>query len=134
MDLLSNLLGRDPLIPLPPQQNDFVPYGDTGNLGDIHHDVIHADPPDDGCSLPTDQHFTLIRESVTISIRISDGEGGNETLPPRHEGSSITDPCSGRDRFQEMDPSIQGHQGVELNQGPRGLRRIGSIQHDPRAD
>ena len=85
----SNLIHRDSFAVFFPNDGNLHSVAQIGDSGDIQHQLIHADSAYDVCKLSVYQHTTAIGQTAVVSIRVSNGTGGNAHILLGGQGSPM---------------------------------------------
>jgi len=131
-DLFRNLVGRDPLAPLLPHQDDFVAHFTPRNLADVERAHVHGDPACNGNPFPPDQRLPLIGKHPSETVAVSDRNRGDAGRPPRNEGPPVSDAVSFGEFLDQDHPRFETHHRGKGYFVPRFCGRIKAVGDDAR--
>ena len=71
----------DLLISVPAYQGHPVIDLGFGNVGHIHHQLVHADAAQNGCPLAVDQYVEFTGKISAVAVGVAHGNGGDSGVP-----------------------------------------------------
>ena len=110
----SDFLSRDRFVAVLADQYDGILRLGLGNIGNVHHHLIHADSAENGTAFSVDQNLSAVGERARISVRISDGYGCHADVFFRDVGVSVADALMRIQRFDMRNVGNQLHGGVDI--------------------
>ena len=89
----------DLFVALTTDQDSFVFQGTIGDIGDVNHREVHADPPANGGAFAANEDVGDIGEAAIKAIVVADGKDGEADIAGGSVGAAVADVLAGFDLF-----------------------------------
>ena len=100
-----------------------------GNVGHVHHHVIHAHTSDDGRHGPREAHGPAVRQDTRIAVGVAATQRRDEHPPLRSKRMAIANPFAGANLGDTDDTGLERHDRVQRRDRPKRLRGVEPVQH-----
>lgn len=85
---------------------------DAGDVGDVHHGLIHADEADNGGVVFAEADHAFVAEVAGVAVAVADPEGGDADVAGGGVGGVVADGVSGGDVADGGDAGEPGEGGA----------------------
>ena len=107
----SEFFGGDGFFTAGAHEHHPVTYAGLGDIGHIHHGLIHAHTAQNFGGFSVDQHMEIVRQASAVAIGIAHGNGGDHSGFFRHEGATVADAVTRLQKLYIADGGLPLHAG-----------------------
>lgn len=100
---LGHIISGQNFIPLGSNEYYLIPHRDARIGAKIDHELVHADPTDDGMNRSSNEDVPFIRQPSGQSVGVTDGDGGDFCRFTSGPCPAVADGIPRIDSFNEGD-------------------------------
>src|SRR3989338_6650797 len=95
----GQVIGRDLILFLFPDNNHFASYIRRADTGDIGYNLVHGNASDNRATFTIDEHCGLVGKNAEITVLVADGDSSRAQRTLSDKCPSVTDAFAARDIF-----------------------------------